>query len=117
MNDKHVFVLGAGFTRGLLADAPLATDHFPALDEENFKSYPPTELILTNSKQSDGRVDIESLHYCPGKFLSRSATDCTEDGYWKCEQKRFESRVEKSLSKTRFLLTCPGSSLGCTMYE
>src|SRR5258706_10424469 len=64
MGDKLVFVLGAGFTRTFVPDAPLLVDDYKIPDlRERFVSFSHARGILDDAlaARSDGRVDLERL--------------------------------------------------------
>ena len=64
MSHRFVFVLGAGFTRAFVPEAPLLVDDYgiPAL-RERFRSFSYARAILDNAmaERSDGHVDLERL--------------------------------------------------------
>ena len=64
MANGTVYVLGAGFTRAFLPEAPLLVDDWgiPALLKQ-FASFPHAKAILEDAQaeRSDGRVDLERL--------------------------------------------------------
>lgn len=59
---KTVYVLGAGFTRAFLPDAPLLVDHYD-INREKFAPFSPANEILDMefSRRTDGRIDLEHL--------------------------------------------------------
>ena len=59
-----MFVLGAGFTRAFLPEAPLLVDHYKIDDLiEKYKVFPDVVNILESEKNKipDGRINIENL--------------------------------------------------------
>ena len=64
MSDGVVYVLGAGFTRALVPQAPLLVDDHGILQlKSNFDAFPHAKTILddTLAEFSDNRVDLERL--------------------------------------------------------
>jgi hypothetical protein len=64
IGDRAVYVLGAGFTKAFLPDAPLRVDEFGGNSlEEMFATFPVAlELIrLERSRNEGGKIDIERL--------------------------------------------------------
>lgn len=61
---KTVYVLGAGFTKAFLPDAPLLKDHYDMVPlAEKFERFPYSSrlLDLERNRLGDGRIDIERL--------------------------------------------------------
>ena len=61
---KKIFVIGAGFTRAFLPEAPLLTDHLYAdLLTEKFEAFPHATSILESerSKNHNREINIERL--------------------------------------------------------
>jgi len=64
MSDETVFVVGAGFTRAFVPQAPLLVDDYKILClRKNFKSFPHAVSVLDQalSEYNDGSVDLEKL--------------------------------------------------------
>ena len=61
---KTVYVLGAGFTRAFLPDAPLLKDYYDMEQiAEKFKGFDDASRLLELARNwlGDGRIDIERL--------------------------------------------------------
>ncbi len=64
MVSTTVYVLGAGFTKAFLPDAPLLKDHYGTAQlAETFErfSYSSRPIDLERNRLGDGRIDIERL--------------------------------------------------------
>lgn len=64
MSDRTVFVLGAGFTRAFVPNAPLLVDDFDIASlRSRFNSFPHARAVLDRAlaETGDGRVDLERL--------------------------------------------------------
>ncbi len=64
LNKHTVFVLGAGFTKAFVPNAPLLEDEYDGeLLQDKFKSFPHAFRILKNelTRKPQGKIDLERL--------------------------------------------------------